>query len=160
MRISSSSTAGSGNDSSSGSRKIVILAGRYSACSYRPNRSGSSGCSSATTTATFSSARATRGGSESSARRTCVSKLAISVVARLQRSLLRDRAHGQEPEREAADMGEERDAAALGRLQQPEAALPDLEPDPDAEEPDGRDLAQEDEPEEDQRQHPRPRQQE
>ena len=56
MRISRSSSAGSGNDSTSGRRKIVILSGMYSSLSQRPKRSGSPGSSSSTTTATFSSA--------------------------------------------------------------------------------------------------------
>ena len=43
IRISRSSSAGSGNDSTSGRRKIVILSGMYSSLSQSPKRSGSSG---------------------------------------------------------------------------------------------------------------------
>src|SRR3954453_3542267 len=59
---------------------------------------------------------------------------------------------GCHPEREAADVGEECDAASRLRMLQREAAGPRLQREPDAEEPEGRDLTDEDE---DQRQHTR-----
>src|SRR5919198_4196406 len=119
----------------------------YSSASNRPNRSGSSGFSSSTTTATFSSAAASFGGRESSARRTCSSK--DTSVRGPQRTPLRDEIDGQHAECEPADVSEERDSAALLGVEQAQAALPDLEADPDTEEPDRRDFTQEDQAEED-----------
>src|SRR5579864_3655555 len=60
---------------------------------------------------------------------------------------------GGDAEGEAADVREERDPAAGLWLEEREAAVPDLEPDPDEQEPEGRDLPDEDDPEGDERQH-------
>src|SRR5438132_8155714 len=119
---------------------MEIRAGMYSSTSNSPKRSGSPSFSSSITTATLSSAAASLGGSESRARRTCASKEATSV-RRPQRAALSDQEDGQQSEGKAADVGEDGHAPLLLRMHQTEAALPDLKADPDAEEPDRRDLA-------------------
>src|SRR5205807_7210352 len=84
-----------------------------------------------------------------------------SSIERLERAALRDEADGQQPERDASDVREDRDPADVRRMREPAAALPELERDPDPEEPDGRDLAQEEEePEEDRRENACPREEE
>src|SRR5207248_6880096 len=65
----------------------------------------------------------------------------------------RDEQDRRDPEGEAADVREERGAAGGVRLDEREAARPRLQRDPDAEEPERLDLADEDDPEEDERQH-------
>src|SRR5439155_14428265 len=56
-------------------------------------------------------------------------------------------------EDEAADVGEEGRPTAGARLHERDRARPELERDPDAEEPDRRDLADQDDPEEDHREY-------
>ena len=65
-----------------------------------------------------------------------------------------EQAHGQHAEGEAADVREERHASAGLRLDDREAALPELEAEPEAEEEERRHLEQQ---EEDERQHARAR---
>src|SRR5918997_245097 len=118
--------------------------------SKRPSRSGSSRFSSSTTTATFSSFRARSGGRESSARRTCSSKVNRRGGGRPFREENRPR----HPKHEPPHVREDGDAAALGRMREVEPRLPELEQEVDPEEEDRRDLAQEeDEAEEDRGQH-------
>src|SRR6266536_5060300 len=80
-------------------------------------------------------------------------------VGRPKRTLLGNEKDREQPEDEAADVREDGYAAGLIWVGQADAALPDLQRDPDAEEPDRRDLTQEDEAEEDRGQHPCPREQ-
>src|SRR5436853_398167 len=61
---------------------------------------------------------------------------------------------GEHAEREASDVREHRHAAGRGRVVEREAALPGLEREPQAEEPDRGDLPEPDDPEEDHREHP------
>src|SRR5688572_17329787 len=125
----------------------------YSGWSNRPKRSGSSAFSSSITTATLSSARARCGGNESSAFRTCSAKV-VTSVGRLQRPALLDELDEGEAEHEAPDVREEGDAAALLRVGERDAAVDQLEDEPDAEEQHRGHLAQD---EEDDRQHLRAR---
>src|SRR5207245_11791618 len=80
------------------------------------------------------------------------------AITRPGRAPDRDERHGCQAEQKAADGGEERDAAAGLRVQDLEAALPELEQEPDAEEPDRRDLPDEDEEEDERGEDARPRQ--
>src|SRR5204862_3641280 len=99
-----------------------------------------------------------RGRATAAARRAPAARVPRSRASpgRLQRSSLLDEVHRQEPEREAADVREDRDAARLVRMRDPDAALPRLQRDPDPQEPHRRDLAEDEE--EDEGQHTRPRQ--
>src|SRR5512146_1989096 len=106
----------------------------YGSSSQSPYRSGSSRFTSSTTTATFSSFAAICGGSESRALRTCCSKPGTTSPLRRQRAAHLQGVDGQRAEDEAADVGEERDAAAGPRMRDGGAALPELEAEPDGEE--------------------------
>src|SRR5215211_726011 len=115
--------------------------------SYQPKRSGSSGCSSSTTIATFASASPSSGGRSSSAARTCSSN--VTLVRGLERLSLAEQRRRKRAEHEAADVREERHAATLLRLHEREATRPELEYEPDDEEEPGGELADDDEEEED-----------
>ena len=106
--------------------------------------------------------RASSGGSESSARRTCSSKVTSPRVAHCgcNGSLFLTSCIVSTPNDEAADVREERDAAARRRRGDRERAVQRLQHDPEAEEEDRGHLAEdEEEPEEDRRQHARAREQ-
>src|SRR6059058_1052525 len=122
----------------------------YGASWNRPRRSGSSGFSSSTTTATLSRARAMCGGSESSAAQR--DPRSASSVGGTERTASSDEPNRQQPEREPADVREEGDPAAGLGMAHRVAAVDQLEEDPDAEEPERLDLAKDEE--EEQGQHP------
>src|SRR5215212_5343692 len=124
---------------------MEIRSGRYSLDSQRPNRSGSSGSSSSITTATFRRPFASSGGSESSARRTCSSKVTVALTSpgRGERPALGKEVGGRHAEDEAADVGGEGDAGTGLRVRDPGTALPELEQEPEAQEHDRRDRDEE-----------------